>query len=112
MLLGCLLEFLDVEAKLTGLGGSQAAQAFAEKHCGAPLIAPLKMVMGHGNLEDGLQYRPEAALAFMPDRLKIIVTSVPFAPIEGGHAGMEAWILDDQSLFGCKGIGTAQRISA
>jgi hypothetical protein len=48
----------------------------------------------------------------MPDRLKIIVTSVPFAPIEGGHAGMEAWILDDQRLFGCKGIGAAQRISA
>jgi hypothetical protein len=107
-----LLEFLDVKAKLTWLCGGQPAKTFTKQHCGAPLIAPLKMVMGHGNLEDGLQYRPEAALAFMPDRLKIIVTSVPFAPIEGGHAGMEAWILDDQRLFGCKGIGAAQRISA
>lgn len=69
------------------------------------------MVMGNGNLEDGLKDRPETALGFMPDRLKIIVTSVPFAPIEGCHAGMEARILEDQRLFGCKGIGAAQRIS-
>ena len=98
--LGRLLECLDVEAKLTGLGGSQATQAFAEKHCGAPLIAPLKMVMGHGNLEDALEYRPESSLGFMPDRLKIIVTSVPFAPIEGGHTRMEARILKDQRFLG------------
>ena len=107
-----MLQFLDVKAELTGLGSGQAAETFTKQHCGAPLITPFKMVMGHGNLEDGLEYRPEAALGFMPDRLKIIVTSVPFAPIEGGHAGMEAWILDDQRLFGCKGIGAAQRISA
>ena len=111
MLLRCLLEFLDVEAKLTGLGSGQAAQAFAEKHYGAPLITPFKMVMGHGNLEDGLEYRSEAALGFMPDRLKIIVTSIPFAAIEGGHTGVETRILEDQRLFGCKGIGAVQRIS-
>ena len=106
-----MLKFLDVKAELTGLGGGQAAKTFTKQHCGAPLIAPLKMVMGHGNLEDGLQYRPEAALGFMPDRLKIIVTSIPFAAIEGGHTGVEARILEDQRLFGCKGIGAAQRIS-
>jgi hypothetical protein len=107
-----LLEFLDVKAKLTGLGGGQAAKTFTKKHCGAPLITPFKMVMGHGNLEDGLEYRPEAALSFMPDRLKIIVTSVPFAPIERGNARMEARILEDPRLLGCQRIGAAQRISA
>ena len=81
-----MLQFLDVKAELTGLGGGQAAEPFTKQHCGAPLITPFKMVMGHGNLEDGLEYRPEASLSFMPDRLKIIVTSVPFAPIEGCHA--------------------------
>ena len=106
------MEFLDVKAELTRLGGGQAAKTFTKQHCGAPLIAPLKMVMGHGNLEDGLEYRPEAALGFMPDRLKIIVTSVPFAPIKRGHTGMEARVLKDQRLFGCKGIDAAQRISA
>jgi len=106
-----LLKFLDVKAELTGLGGGQAAKTFTEQHCGALLIAPFEMVMGHGNLEDGLEYRPEASLGFMPDRLKIIVTSVPFAPIKRGHAGMEARILKDQRLFGCQGIGAAQRIS-
>ena len=95
-----MLQFLDVKAKLTGLGGGQAAKTFTKKHCGAPLITPFKVVMGHGNLEDGLKYRPEAALGFMPDRLKIIVTSVPFAPIERSHSGMEARILEDQRLFG------------
>jgi hypothetical protein len=59
------------------------------------------MVMGHGNLEDGLEYRSEATLGFMPDRLKIIVTSIPFAPIKRGNAGVEARILEDQRLFGC-----------
>jgi len=103
-----LLEFLDVKAELTGLGGGQAAKTFTEQHCGALLVTPFKMVMGHGNLEDGLKYRPEAALGFMPDRLKIVVTSVPFAPIKRGHAGMEARILKDQLLFGCQGIGAAQ----
>ena len=106
-----MLEFLDVKAKLTWLCGGQAAKTFTKQHCGAPLITPFKMVMGHGNLEDGLEYRPEAALSFMPDRLKIIVTSVPFAPIKRGHAGMETRILKDQLLFGCQGIGAAQRIS-
>ena len=106
-----MLEFLDVKAELTGLGGGQAAKTFTKQHCGAPLITPFKMVMGHGNLEDGLEYRPEAALGFMPDRLKIIVTSIPFASIKRGNAGMEARILEDQRLFGCKGIGAAQRIS-
>jgi len=103
-----LLKFLDVKAELTGLGGGQAAKTFTEQHCGALLVTPFKMVMGHGNLEDGLKYRPEAALGFMPDRLKIIVTSVPFAPIKRGHAGMETRILKDQRLFGCQGIGAAQ----
>ena len=107
----CLLEFLDVEAKLTGLGSGQAAQAFAEKHCCAPLIAPLKMVMGHGNLENALEYGPEASLGFMPDRFKIIVTSVPLAPIEGCHTGVEARILEDRRFLGGNGIGAAQRIS-
>jgi hypothetical protein len=107
-----LLEFLNVKAKLTGLGSGQAAKTFTKQHCGASLIAPLKMVMGNGNLEDGLKYRPETALGFMPDRLKIIVTSVPFAPIEGCHAGMEARILEDQRLLGCQRIGAAQLISA
>jgi len=106
-----LLEFLDVKAELTGLGGGQAAKTFTKQHSGAPLIAPFKMVMGHGNLEDGLEYGSEAALGFMPDRLKIIVTSVPFAPIERSHAGMEARILEDQRLFGCKRIGATQGIS-
>jgi hypothetical protein len=106
-----LLEFLDVKAELTGLGSGQATKTFTKQHCGAPLITPFKMVMGHGNLEDGLEYRPETALGFMPDRLKIIVTSVPFAPIERGDAGMEARILEDQRLFGCKRIGAAQRIN-
>jgi hypothetical protein len=103
-----LLEFLDVKAELTGLGCGQAAKTFTKQHCGAPLIAPFKMVMGHGNLEDGLKYRPEATLGFVPDRLKIIVTSIPFAPIESGHAGMEARILEDQRFFGCISIGAAQ----
>jgi len=103
-----LLKFLDVKAELTGLGGGQAAKTFTEQHCGALLVTPFKMVMGHGNLEDGLKYRPEAALGFMPDRLKIIVTSVPFAPIKRGHAGMETRILKDQRLFGCQGIRAAQ----
>jgi hypothetical protein len=109
--LACLLEFPDVEAKLTGIGGGQATQAFAEKHCGASLIIPLKMVMGYGNLENALEYRPEASLGFMPDRFKIIVTSVPLAPIEGGHAGVEARILEDQHFLGRGGIGAAQRFS-
>ena len=106
-----MLQFLDVKAELTGLGSGQAAETFAKQHCGAPLITPFKMVMGHGNLEDGLEYGPEAALGFMPDSLKIIVTSVPFTPIERSHAGMEARILEDQRLFGCQRIGAAQRIS-
>jgi hypothetical protein len=50
-----LLQFLDVKAKLTGLGGGQAAKTFTKKHCGAPLITPFKMVMGHGN---GFHARP------------------------------------------------------
>ena len=90
-----MLQFLNVEAELTGFSCGQATQTFTEKHCGSPLIVPLKMVMGHGNLEDTLQYRPEAPLGFMPDRLKIIVTYVPLPPIESGHSGKEAWILED-----------------
>jgi hypothetical protein len=58
------------------------------------------MVMGHGNLEDAVENRPESSLGFLPDRLKIIVTSVPFAPIEGGHTRMEARILKDQRFLG------------
>lgn len=106
-----MLEFLDVKTELTGLSGGQAAKTFTKQHCGSGVIAPLKMVMGHGNLEDGLEYRPEAALGFMPDRLKIIVASIPFASIEGGHASMEARILEDQRLFGCNVIRAVQRIS-
>ena len=96
-----MLEFLDVKAELTGICGGQASKTFTKQHCGAPLITPFKMVMGHGNLEDGLEYRSEATLGFMPDRLKIIVTSIPFAPIKRGNAGVEARILEDQRLFGC-----------
>ena len=109
--LACLLEFLDVQAELTRISGHQPAQTFTKKHCGSPLIAPLKMVMGHGNLEDALENRPEAPLGFMPDRFKIIVTSVPLAPIEGGHAGKEARILQDEVLLGRGGMGAVQRIS-
>ena len=106
-----MLEFLDVEAEFTGLSGCQAAQTFTKKHCGSPVIAPLKMVMGDGNLKDALQYRPEAPLSFMPDRFKIIMTFVPLALIEGCHSGKEARILEDERLLGRKGIGAAQRIS-
>jgi hypothetical protein len=106
-----LLEPTDVEAELTGLGSGQAAQTFTKKHCGSPLITPFQMVMGHGDLQDALEYRPKAPLGFMPDRLKIIVTSVPFAPIEGDHAGLEARILEDRRLLGRTGIGAGQRIS-
>jgi len=56
--LGRLLECLDVEAELTGFSGGQAAQAFTKQHCGALLIAPLKVVVGHGNLENALEDRP------------------------------------------------------
>lgn len=47
----------------------------------------------------------------MPDRFKIIVTSIPLAPIEGGHTGVEAWILENLRFLGRDGIEAAQRIS-
>jgi len=68
--------------------------------------------MGHGNLENALEYRPKSSLGFMPDRLKIIMTSVPFAAIEGGYTGMEALILKNQHFLGREGTGSAQGISA
>ena len=107
-----MLECLDVKTQLTWLCGSQAAQPFTEQHYGALLIAPLKMVMGHGNLEHALKYRPKSPLGFMPDRLKIIMTSVPFTAIEGGHTGLEALILNNQHFLSREGTRGAQGISA
>ncbi len=102
---------MDVKTKLPGTDGGQATQTFAKQHGCTFLVALLQVVMGHGDLEDALEYRSESALGFMPDRLKIIVTFVPITPIKGGHTGMEARILEDQRFLVRKGFGEAQRIS-
>ena len=67
--------------------------------------------MGHGNLKDGLEYRSEEPLGFMPDRLKIIVTTVPITTIKGGHTGMKAGVLEDLHFLSSERLGGAQRIS-